>query len=151
MLTFLSIFFMRDLAQVVYNSKMYKDFDNWNNKKKRVHTHHTSALCHERELWWCSIGINVGHEEDGKGAAFARPVIIFKKFNKEMFWGIPVTTRLKSGKYDVSVSVGDNRERQAKISQLRLFDTRRLSSKIGMISASDYFFIGKAVTDVSTS
>ncbi len=30
---------------------------------------------------WCSIGINVGDEEDGKNELYERPVLVIKKFN----------------------------------------------------------------------
>ena len=39
----------------------------------------------EGELWWCSIGINVGVEIFGKGPDAVRPVVIFKKINKFLF------------------------------------------------------------------
>lgn len=31
------------------------------------------------EMWWASLGHNVGSEIDGKSRLFSRPVIIFKK------------------------------------------------------------------------
>lgn len=44
-----------------------KDFDSWNQKKKIVNNkEHLSPLFKERDIWWLSIGINVGFEEDGK-------------------------------------------------------------------------------------
>jgi len=128
---------------------MIKEFEEWNVLKKNIDTIHASALFYKRELWWCSIGTNIGHEENGKGNKFARPVIIFRVLNTETFWGIPVTTKIKNGKYNVSINIDDMISRQAKISQLRLFDTRRLISKIGMISICDYWFIRKAITDIS--
>ena len=38
--------------------------------KKRLHNFK------EWEIWWCSIGENVGVEINGKGSHFMRPVII---------------------------------------------------------------------------
>lgn len=130
---------------------MSDNFDKWNIRKRQLHRCSAIVLFHERELWWCSVGINIGHEENGKGVNFVRPVVVFRKFNREVFWGVPVTTKLRSEKYYVSISVGDDLRRQAKISQLRLLDARRLVSKIGMIGVSDYAFIEKAITDVSVS
>jgi hypothetical protein len=40
-----------------------------------------NRLFKEGDIWWCSIGMNVGVEIFGKGKYFARPVIIFKKFS----------------------------------------------------------------------
>jgi hypothetical protein len=40
-----------------------------------------NSLFKEREVWWCSIGLNVGDEEFWKGAYFTRPVLVFKKYS----------------------------------------------------------------------
>ena len=49
------------------------------------------VLFKEGEVWWCSVGLNVGEEEFGKGERFVRPVLIFKKFTQNSFLGIPLT------------------------------------------------------------
>jgi len=41
---------------------------------------------HGREIWFCAIGANIRFEQDGSGTEFLRPVVIIKKFNKEVFW-----------------------------------------------------------------
>lgn len=64
---------------------MQKDFDVWNNKKKELNNAVFNSYVHAREIWWCSIGINVGDEEDGKNSMFERPVLIIKKFNQQAF------------------------------------------------------------------
>lgn len=38
---------------------------------------------YEKDVWWASLGANIGHEEDGKNKKFERPVLILKKFNKK--------------------------------------------------------------------
>lgn len=38
-------------------------------------------------------------ETDGKHHSFERPVVVIYKFNKEMFWGIPLTSKEHIGKY----------------------------------------------------
>ena len=47
----------------------------------------------EWELWWCAIGENVGIEINGKGSMFTRPVIVYHKFSKFGFMGIPLTSK----------------------------------------------------------
>jgi mRNA interferase MazF len=123
----------------------------WSTRQKFIQGKQTAVLFHERELWWCSIGINVGHEENGKGDRFARPVVIFRKFSGKTFWGIPVTTQINTSPFYVSIGVGDNMRRWAIVSQMRFFDTRRLLGKIGTIDKSDYHFIQKAVIDISAA
>ena len=41
---------------------MEKDFDGWNETKKQIHGRHDAPFYHERELWWCTLGVNVGFE-----------------------------------------------------------------------------------------
>ena len=43
-----------------------KNFDTWNIKKKHVNRGE-SRLYTEREIWWCSLGVNIGSEQDGSG------------------------------------------------------------------------------------
>ena len=37
-----------------------KDFDRWNEQKKKLHDGEREVLFHEREIWWCSLGVNIG-------------------------------------------------------------------------------------------
>ena len=55
------------------------------------------ALFHEREVWWCSLGANIGFEQDGGGEDFERPVVILKKFNLDACLIVPLTARPKKG------------------------------------------------------
>ena len=98
-------------------------------------THETAgtALFHEREIWWCMLGANVGFEIDGTGSGFARPVIIIKKFNLDTCIVVPLTGKIKKGKYYFPVGIIDDREGSAVLSQLRLIDRKRLTKKIQMM------------------
>jgi mRNA interferase MazF len=57
---------------------MEKDFDGWNGRKKTLNGAEGTALFHEREVWWCALGVNIGFEQDGRGGDFERPAIILK-------------------------------------------------------------------------
>jgi hypothetical protein len=41
---------------------MQKDFDSWNDFKKTLQKDVTIRNFSQREIWWTSIGINIGHE-----------------------------------------------------------------------------------------
>jgi len=112
---------------------MEKTFDAWNSRKKQIDAAEPRVFFHEREIWFSHMGVNEGFEQDGKGETFGRPVIIFRKFNKQVFWGIPLTTREKSGKFYLPIDLNDGLPRKAILSQLRLMDAKRLYQKLGTI------------------
>ena len=80
-----------------------KDFDGWNEKKKTLDTAKPKVFPKEREVWVCSYGINVGNEQNGTSQNYERPVLVLKKFNNQMVWGILLS--LPSKKRWISISV----------------------------------------------
>jgi mRNA interferase MazF len=117
---------------------MSKDFQKWHKKKEEVEKTDVRPFFHEREIWYCALGVNVGFEEDGKGKDFLRPVIIFRKFNNSVFFGIPLTHTKKNSRFYYSFSFGEHVGSVAVLSQMRLIDARRLSHNIGEISEVDF-------------
>src|SRR5262249_14687786 len=101
---------------------MQKDFDRWNKSKKKIDAGKGTALFHEREVWWCSLGMNIGFEQDGSTDDFARPVIILKKYNLDACLIVPLTARQKTGRYYFPVGRIDNRDAVAVLSQVRFID-----------------------------
>ncbi len=116
---------------------MIKGFIDWIITKIIIDKKERLIQIKEGEVYWCSLGENIGDEENGKGEDFRRPVLIFKKFNNNIFWGIPMTTKNKDNKYYVKVLLKDV-EQSAIISQLRVLDTKRLDKYIGYISLIDF-------------
>ena len=109
---------------------MQKDFQKWHKIKQDIQNENTRPFYHEREAWQCSLGANVGFEQDGKGHDFSRPVLIIKGFSKEVFVCVPITTKLKTGKYYRAIDLGDGVQRRVILSQIRLVDSKRLQEKI---------------------
>lgn len=64
-----------------------KDFEGWSSVKTRIHSEEKIPTFREREIWWCSTGVNVGVEQDGKNILYERPILIVHKFNRRLFWG----------------------------------------------------------------
>ncbi len=116
---------------------MKKDFDNWNKKKQETDAKKKLAFFQVRDVFWVKMGINIGFEQDGKGQSFMRPILVIKKFNNYVFWGIPLTTKEKNGQYYYTFEL-KKIKRRAILSQLRLFDTKRLEQKIGKITTKDF-------------
>ncbi len=61
---------------------MDKDFDTWNTQKKSIDSELISLPYQERDIWWCSVGVNIGYEEDGHGKRAERPVLIVRGFSR---------------------------------------------------------------------
>ena len=45
---------------------MKKDFDSWNDKKKYSHEEKQRSFFKDGEVWFASLGVNIGYEQDGK-------------------------------------------------------------------------------------
>ena len=128
---------------------MEKNFDSWHHRKTTIERDgKPRVFFHEREVWLCSIGLNVGFEQDGRGERFSRPVLVFKKFNKEVFWALPLSTKIKTGKFYTPVDLRDNVARVAIVSQIRLVDAKRLLEKVGVVDETNYSDIQKAVINL---
>jgi mRNA interferase MazF len=119
-----------------------KDYRVWTPLKIKLNNDLKRPMFKERDVWWVNVGENIGHEEDDKSDAFTRPVLVIKKFNSNMFWGIPLSTTKKSDIYYIPVLL-NGKISVALISQLRAFDSSRLSDKLGMISLADFKIVCK--------
>lgn len=123
---------------------MEKDFSQWHSLKTIIENDRHSPFFHEQEIWWCSLGANVGFEEDGKNELFERPVLVWRKFNREMFWGLPLTSKKKLGHFYYSFMVHDQ-DRTAIISQLRVLSAKRLIRRLSKISDSQFGLLEHAI------
>ena len=128
---------------------MPKDFQLWHNRKSSINESNPRVFFHERDVWWCSLGHNIGSEEDGKGNDFGRPVVIFRKFNNRTFWAIPLTTLKKENRLNVRISIGDITDRYAIIQQMRLMDAKRLYQYMGMADKESFEQIIETVISIA--
>jgi mRNA interferase MazF len=120
-----------------------KDFKRWHEKKSNLNDIEIVPFFHEKEIWFCYLGANVGFEQDGSEEEFLRPVVVVRKFNKQIFWGIPLTKTQKTlskrnEKYYYTFSFLPDIQSTAILSQIKLIDARRLSRHIGYISENDF-------------
>jgi mRNA interferase MazF len=118
---------------------MQKDFDGWNADKKRLHGRSQPPFFHEREIWWCALGVNVGSEQDGTGDQFSRPVLVVKKFSRDVLWVLPLTTQEKLGQHYFPLKPWKSVQSTAVLSQLRLISAKRLLRRVPQrISEQEY-------------
>ena len=132
----------------MYYHFFVKDFDEWNKNKKEIHFKNENKFFHEREIWWCSLGTNIGFEQDGTGPTGERPVLILKGLSRLVCLIVPLTTSEKKNPYNFSLESIGGRKSFAIISQIRLIDTKRLINKIGFLDKKIFSEIRKAVKDL---
>lgn len=113
--------------------------------KRFIDSFSSGSPCYPREIWWCSIGLNIGHEQDGKEKDFTRPVLIIKEFNKDIFLCVPLIGKKKEGYYYFPLGIIDDREASAVLSQIRLMDNRRLTTKITTLDQGTFSKIKSAL------
>ena len=118
---------------------MRKDFDKWNTIKQETDKKilPDDFFFYEREIWWCSLGKNIGVEVNGKNEGFERPGIVLKVFNKDMIWILPITSSVKKSRFYYNF-IFNNIEQSVMITQIRTISSKRLKRKIGTISDSDF-------------
>jgi len=110
-----------------------KDFDRWNELKKKIHDERKNVLYNQGEIWWCHLGVNVGFEEDGAGLDSERPVVIVRRFSVQLCWVIPLSTSLKNNPYYIKAGMISDQPASAILSQMRPIDTKRLINMIGVM------------------
>ncbi len=127
-----------------------KNFDSWNTIKKHSETfyEYRTRYFKKREVWLAKVGLNLGHEEDGKGDRFVRPILILKKYNGNSFLGMPLSTVNKDNKYYFTFDF-NNEFVSVLISQIKFFDRKRLISKIGKVNDASFEEIRKATIEVN--
>lgn len=113
-------------------------FDNWNGIKKKLQENSKDRFFHERDVFYCKLGRNIGSEQNGQGEEFIRPVIILRKFSKKLFLGIPTTTQSNKGIYYHRFLLNKDVVDYAILSQIRLIDAKRLCNRIGKVPKTDF-------------
>ena len=63
---------------------------------------HKPPMVSDGEMWWASLGENIGAEINGKDRRFSRPVIILRKLANGFYIIIPVTTQVHYGSWYVN-------------------------------------------------
>lgn len=112
---------------------MLSKFHDWHVVKDALHQKSPPPLFFkEREVWWCSLGANIGYEQDGKNTDFGRPILVTKKFNHDVLWALPITSKKKENHFHHQFDSFDTvMSGSVVLSQIRLLDAKRLIRKMG--------------------
>ncbi len=117
---------------------MKKDFKRWQDIKQHLDNIETRATFSVRDIWICSLGANIGDEQNGAEEDFTRPVVVLRKFNDHICWIVLLTKTRKDSSYYVQFDFIGNETSSAIISQVRTIDAKRLIRKIGFVSVEDF-------------
>ncbi len=131
---------------------MQKEFDRWNELKKKLERRFDKVnppFFNEKEVWFTYIGINLGHETDGKSELFLRPVLVVRKYNKNLFLAAPLSTKGKDNDYYLNIGKVDSKQAFLLISQIRVMSSKRLAYKIHKLSDKMFARITEKLADVN--
>ena len=128
--------------------KMQKDFDNWNKQKKQIDSEKQNRFYNAREIWWCSLGVNIGSEHDGTGFGFQRPILILKGLSSQSCLIAPLTSSANKHKFRVPIGIILGKEASCIISQIRVVDTKRLLYKVCFLDVEVFNLVRKTARDL---
>jgi len=134
-------------AEVLYSSLYPDTYDRWNSHKKKVQSKERKLHIKNSEIYFVSIGQNIGYESYGKDESFLRPVIVLKKLSKNTFVGIPLTSREKAGSYYFTFSYKNDKTSTAMLNQIRVFDTKRIVYKSGFMKKDTFSILQKKLSE----
>ena len=118
-----------------------KRFLKWIGLKEILHFKGCSPpYVNQGDIWWASVGENVGSEINGKSDLFSCPVIVLKKLSHGFYFVIPTTTQKREGSWYVSFPQ-HGRIITACLHQARAVDYRRFYSKLSELYESDFIKI----------
>jgi mRNA-degrading endonuclease toxin of MazEF toxin-antitoxin module len=112
-------------------------YDDWNELKKSLELNEKTFYLKEGQLWWLHIGRNLGFETYGKGRYFSRPVLVYRKLSPELFLGVPMTSKVKSGSWYQLIR-HRGKVMTSQLNQVRVFSKKRLIKNIGQIDNRDF-------------
>lgn len=122
---------------------MKKDFiekyNNWNIKKQDIQFSERTEKMYfkEGDIWWCSLGLNIGSESFGKGENFRRPILIVKKLSGDLCITLPLTSKEKNGTWFIDITL-QGEKKWAMLYQIRTLNKKRFTVKIGELDDTDF-------------
>jgi mRNA interferase MazF len=128
--------------------KTMKNFDLWNEEKKTLDRRDVVPHAHPRELWWCSLGVNVGSEQNGTDIRYWRPVLVLSVFSAHTCLVVPLTSSSSIHQYRIPLGMIEGRYATALLTQIRVIDTKRLVKYIEYLDPEKFEEIRKIAKDM---
>ena len=120
---------------------MKNDYKKWMPIKAKINNTRTKSLPVIRagQIYWVSIGQNIGYEEDGKSDLFTRPALVIKVFGQGgLFLSVPLSTTDKTGLFYYTLHLRGEIS-TVLLTQIHSYDAARIADTrpIGRISGQD--------------
>jgi mRNA-degrading endonuclease toxin of MazEF toxin-antitoxin module len=122
---------------------MKEQYETWNKEKQKLNEHKRKLLFKEGEIWWCSVGVNIGEEVYGKGTHFRRPVVILKKLAQNSCVVMPTSTKEKEGTWYFPITVNE-KKRFVLMNQIRFISANRFSSRESVLPEEQFLALKKS-------
>ena len=121
--------------------------DEWNAVKKGIDSSETRQSVQAKRIYWTKIGQNIGKEVFGKGATFARPVLVINVLFNDTFLGVPLSSKTqgKKGKFYHKFIDSKGNEQLALLGQVRIFDIKRIGAYLSKIEGKDFVKIKEKI------
>lgn len=126
------------------------DYQKWANVCRNLINREVDFHFNEREIWRSYFGYNIGKEINGKHDDFERPVLVYKKINKDLFIGIPLTTKFKREYYKFFVGNINNDGNFALWEQVKIMSSKRLIYRIGFADKKFFKQLKSVIRDFIT-
>lgn len=116
---------------------MDQEYDNWNIIKKELSKKEEKFFFKEGDIWWVSLGKNLGTESYGKGEIFRRPVLVIKKLNSNSCIVLPLTSKSKEGTWFTDITF-QNEIKTVLLYQIKMINTKRFQRRLGVLDDNDF-------------
>ena len=116
---------------------MDQEYDDWNEIKKKLSQKEEKFFFKEGDIWWISLGKNLGTESYGKGEIFRRPVLIIKKLNSNSCIVLPLSSKNKTGTWFLDITF-QGEIKTVLLYQIRMINTKRFQRRLGVLDDNDF-------------
>jgi mRNA-degrading endonuclease toxin of MazEF toxin-antitoxin module len=117
--------------KILYTSE---DYNLWNKRKQKLNSQ-KRVFFNEGEIWWSSVGLNIGMEINGKNHLYQRPILILKKLGHNTFIGVPLSTSVREGNFYFTIET-KGITGQLMFNQIKVMDSKRLLRKISKLNSN---------------
>lgn len=119
--------------------KILRWFSDWALLKPKLHfSENRGVFPKKREIWWASVGQNIGVEVNGKNKKFERPVLIVKVFNADFVLAVSISSQEKEGEYYYAFKNPAGEKNVVVLSQIKSISSKRLVRRIGEMQTADF-------------